>query len=105
MKINLSIESSIVSSPAFTLMVARWVKDETIILDGVDTKNVEREVTAITGSPVAGKTSPLRLVNRLDDTASGEILYRSSLIKQYRVQELRRKVCFVFQRERRNSLN
>jgi ABC-type methionine transport system ATPase subunit len=86
-----------VSPPAFTLKAVRQVKDEVSVVDVVDLEIAERKVTAIVGSSGAGKTSLLRLLNRLDDPVSGEIFYRERLIKQYNVRELRHKVGFVFQ--------
>jgi ABC-type methionine transport system ATPase subunit len=86
------------SSPAaFTLRNVRQVKENQVILDNINLEIAQGEMTALVGPSGAGKTSLLRLLNRLDDAASGEISYRSRSINEYAVQELRRQVGFVFQ--------
>jgi ABC-type methionine transport system ATPase subunit len=55
-------------------------------------------ITALIGPSGAGKTSLLRLLNRLDDPASGEVWFDGRPITSYPVGALRRRVGFVFQR-------
>lgn len=55
-------------------------------------------VTALIGPSGAGKTSLIRLLNRLDDPASGDVLFDGKPIASYPVFALRRRVGFVFQR-------
>ena len=55
-------------------------------------------ITALVGPSGAGKTSLLRLLNRLDDPSSGEVLLDGQPITTYEIGELRRRVGFVFQR-------
>ncbi len=85
------------TEPVFTLKEVRQVKENQTVLDGINLEIAPGEVTALVGPSGAGKTSLLRLLNRLDDAASGEIYYRSHPINKYAVQELRRQVGFVFQ--------
>ncbi len=82
---------------AFTLKNVRQVRDESLVLDSVGLEIERGEITALIGPSGAGKTSLLRLLNRLDDPVSGEILYGSRSIMEYPVRELRRQVGFVFQ--------
>ena len=82
---------------AFTLKGVRQVKDGMTVLDGVELDIPHGAITALVGPSGAGKTSLLRLLNRLDDPVSGDIVYRARAITHYPVQELRRKVGFVFQ--------
>ena len=82
---------------AFTLKGVRQVKDGITILDGVELDIPHGAITALVGPSGAGKTSLLRLLNRLDDPVSGDIVYRARAITHYPVQELRRNVGFVFQ--------
>src|SRR5215831_4651848 len=82
---------------AFTLRGVRQVKAGITVVDGVELAIPHGEIVALVGPSGAGKTSLLRLLNRLDDPVRGEILYRARPITQYPVQELRRKVGFVFQ--------
>lgn len=55
------------------------------------------EVVAIVGPSGAGKTSLIRLLNRLDDPTSGSITYDGAPLDSIPVRELRRRVAFVFQ--------
>jgi len=54
-------------------------------------------VTVLMGPSGAGKTTLLRLLNRLDDAASGTIRYCGEPLQSYAVTSLRRRVGFVFQ--------
>jgi len=82
---------------AFTLKGVRQVKDGMTVLDGIELDIPHGAITALVGPSGAGKTSLLRLLNRLDDPVSGDIVYRARAITHYPVQELRRHVGFVFQ--------
>jgi putative ABC transport system ATP-binding protein len=55
-------------------------------------------ITGIVGPSGAGKTSLLRLLNRLDEPTSGEIRFEGKPLTGYPVRALRRRVGFVFQR-------
>jgi len=55
-------------------------------------------ITALVGPSGAGKTSMLRLLDRLDDPSRGEVLLDGQPITTYEVGALRRRVGFVFQR-------
>jgi len=67
------------------------------VLDGVELDIPHGAITALVGPSGAGKTSLLRLLNRLDDPVSGDIVYRARAITHYPIQALRRHVGFVFQ--------
>ena len=83
--------------PEFKLKNVRQIKGEQTILDGIDLVVPSGRLTALIGPSGAGKTSLLRLFNRLDDPASGEILYENRPITDFPVQQLRREVGFIFQ--------
>lgn len=55
-------------------------------------------VTCVAGPSGAGKTSLLRLLNRLDVPVSGRIWFRENPLTAVDPMELRRKVAMVFQR-------
>ena len=82
---------------AFTLKGVSQVKAGITVLDGVEVDIPHGDIIALVGPSGAGKTSLLRLLNRLDDPVRGEILYRARPITDYPVQALRRHVGFVFQ--------
>src|SRR5262247_3356808 len=82
---------------AFTLKGIYQVKAGITVVDGVEVDIPHGEIIALVGPSGAGKTSLLRLLNRLDDPVRGEILYRARPITDYPVQVLRRQVGFVFQ--------
>ncbi len=54
-------------------------------------------VTCLTGESGAGKTSLLRLLNRMDDPDSGSIYYQGQLLEKFNPIELRRKVTMLSQ--------
>ena len=54
-------------------------------------------VTALVGPSGAGKTSLLRLLNRLDDPSAGDVRHDGRPLAEYAVRALRRRVGFVFQ--------
>jgi putative ABC transport system ATP-binding protein len=83
--------------PAFTLRAVRQIRAGTAVLTGVDLEIPSRAITALVGPSGAGKTSLLRLLNRLGDPVEGEILYRSRPLTVLPVRELRCRVGFVFQ--------
>jgi len=83
---------------AFTLKGVRQVKGGITVIDDIELAIPHSAIIALVGPSGAGKTSLLRLLNRLDDPVSGEILYRAQPITHYPVQVLRRKVGFVFQK-------
>jgi putative ABC transport system ATP-binding protein len=86
-----------VPTPAFTLRGVSQQKAGITILQEIDLAIPAGRVTALIGPSGAGKTSLLRLFNRLDDPIAGEILYRDRPLTGYPVRELRRRVGFVFQ--------
>ncbi len=81
----------------FRLEGVRQEKAGRVLLDGVDLELPGGVVTALMGPSGAGKTSLLRLLNRLDDPRSGAILYDGRPLAGYPVRVLRRRVGFVFQ--------
>ncbi|MGE6716044.1 ABC transporter ATP-binding protein [Peribacillus frigoritolerans] len=54
-------------------------------------------VTCLTGESGVGKTSLLRLLNRMDDPDSGSIYYQDQLLDEFNPIELRRKVTMLSQ--------
>ena len=85
------------SEAAFVLKDVRQTRENQIVLDSINLEIERSAMTALIGPSGAGKTSLLRLLNRLDEPAGGEIFYRARIISEYQIQELRRQVGFVFQ--------
>ncbi|RKX20795.1 MAG: phosphate ABC transporter ATP-binding protein [Candidatus Zixiibacteriota bacterium] len=85
----------------------------------IEARNVSRQVTAngnikktvdnfsyafhkgniynIIGPSGAGKTSFLRLLNRLDDPTEGKILYQNNRLESYQPTQLRKNISLIFQ--------
>jgi ABC-type methionine transport system ATPase subunit len=82
---------------AFELRGVRQVRDGATILDSVALRLPAGRVSALIGPSGAGKTSLIRLLNRLDDPVAGEIEVRGRRLVDDPVRELRRRVGFVFQ--------
>lgn len=66
-------------------------------LDGISLTLPPGEIVALVGPSGAGKTSLLRLLNRLDDPSAGSIAFAGAPITSYPVRALRQRVGFVFQ--------
>ena len=73
------------------------MRGSAVILRDVTLDLPRTEVTALIGPSGAGKTSLLRLLNRLDDPSGGEVRFDGQPIASYAVRMLRRRVGFVFQ--------
>jgi len=67
------------------------------ILRGISLDLPREAITALIGPSGAGKTSLLRLLNRLDDPIRGDVFYAGEPIRSYPIGALRRRVGFVFQ--------
>lgn len=83
--------------PAFSLRQVQQLRGDVHTLRDVDLDIPAGEVVALVGPSGAGKTSLVRLLNRLDDPTSGTLTYGGVAIDSIHVRELRRKVAFVFQ--------
>ncbi|ESA34506.1 phosphonate-transporting atpase [Leptolyngbya sp. Heron Island J] len=68
-----------------------------LLLDRITFAIAPQTRLAIVGPSGAGKTSLLRLMNRLSDPDSGQIWYRQQPLSQYSVIELRRQIGLVMQ--------
>jgi len=86
------------ASPLFSLRGVTQQRGDAAILHDLTLDLPRTEVTALIGPSGAGKTSLIRLLNRLDDPTAGEVLFDGTPITSYPVFALRRRVGFVFQR-------
>ena len=68
-----------------------------LLLDRLSFAIAPKTRLAIVGPSGAGKTSLLRLMNRLSDPTSGQITYRQKPLTQYPVIQLRRQIGLVMQ--------
>ncbi len=84
--------------PLFSLRHVAQRRGDAIMLRGLTVDVPRTVITALVGPSGAGKTSLLRLLNRLDDPTGGEVLLDDQPITSYPVGALRRRVGFVFQR-------
>jgi putative ABC transport system ATP-binding protein len=64
------------------------------VLRGVDLQ-IREGVTALLGPSGSGKSSLLRLLNRLADPDAGSVLFRGEDVRGLDVRELRRRACLV----------
>jgi ABC-type methionine transport system ATPase subunit len=84
-------------SALFALRGVAQERGGTEILRDVTLNLPRTAITALIGPSGAGKTSLLRLLNRLDDPTAGEVWFDGQPIDRYPVKALRRRVGFVFQ--------
>jgi ABC-type methionine transport system ATPase subunit len=93
-------QSSSASAPARTVFSLRGigvVRAGSTLLHDVSLDVPAGAITAIVGPSGAGKTTLIRLLNRLEDPTSGAITFQGKLLADHPVRALRRKVAFVFQ--------
>ncbi|CAN5141567.1 phosphate ABC transporter ATP-binding protein [soil metagenome] len=82
---------------AFSLRKVEQVRGDTHTLRDIDLDILTGAVTALVGPSGAGKTSLIRLLNRLADPTSGSVTRHGTPLTSIPVRELRRRVGFVFQ--------
>jgi len=70
------------------------------ILDGVSFGTGDQPLFVVYGESGAGKSSLLRLVNRLSEPDSGDVLVSGRPVRDYPPAELRKKVGMIFQEPR-----
>lgn len=76
--------------------VTKQVEDKVILSDISYTFN-KNKIYTILGPSGSGKSSLLRLLNRLDNYNTGEILFKSEKIESFPVCDLRQKIGYLFQ--------
>ncbi|RMH68969.1 MAG: ATP-binding cassette domain-containing protein [Actinomyces sp.] len=82
----------------FTLHGVGLTIDGTRILDGIDLRIPDEGITVIVGPSGSGKSSLLRLLDRLEVPTEGRILFRGVDLDDIDPPHLRRRVALVFQR-------
>ncbi len=82
---------------SFELRDVRQTRAGRTVLQNVDVTIPRGLITVLVGPSGGGKTSLLRLLNRLDDPVQGDIIFDGRPIVDYAVTELRRRVALVFQ--------
>jgi len=85
------------ASDAFALENVTQERGGRRVLAGVTVDLPKGGFSALIGPSGAGKTSLLRLLNRLDDPAAGVVRFLGRPIVDFPVRALRRRVGFVFQ--------
>jgi putative ABC transport system ATP-binding protein len=84
-------------SPILCLESVSLIKGGRTVLHALDASVAPGEILIIQGASGAGKTSLLRLLNRMEEPGSGRILFKNQDVKNYPPTELRRKIALVFQ--------
>ena len=83
--------------PRFEYRDVRVDGDEGSIIAGFSAAIPADGLTVVTGRSGAGKTTLIRLLNRLDDPDGGTVLFDGRDVRDYDVLELRRRVQLVSQ--------
>ena len=86
-----------VATASFELRGVGQARAGRTVLQDVDVTILRNLITVVVGPSGGGKTSLLRLLNRLDDPVQGDILFDGRPIADYAVTALRRRVALVFQ--------
>lgn len=79
------------------LLGVKKERDSREVLKGIDLKFYDSKKHIIIGPSGVGKSTLLRLINRMDEPTSGTIFYSGKDIRDISVLELRRKIGTVFQ--------
>lgn len=85
-------------APLFAFEAVTLRIGDTLILDGVDARIADAGITALVGPSGSGKSSLLRLCNRLAVPTSGVVRFRGADLAALDVLAHRRRVGMVFQR-------
>ena len=86
-----------VDTASFELRGVGQTRAGRTVLQDIDVTIPRNLITVLCGPSGGGKTSLLRLLNRLDDPDRGDILFEGRPIIEYEVTALRRRVALVFQ--------
>lgn len=81
----------------FEYRAVRVDGDERPIIEGFSARIAAEGITAVVGPSGAGKTTLVRLLNRLDDPDGGTVLLDGADVRSYDVLDLRRRVQYVGQ--------
>jgi ABC-type bacteriocin/lantibiotic exporter with double-glycine peptidase domain len=77
--------------------VAFRYRDDANVLNGITLRIEPGEAVGITGRSGSGKTTLARLIPRLQDPTSGQIMLNGQDIRYYRLHSLRSKIAYVHQ--------
>ncbi len=74
-----------------------YTVEKTVVLSGLDLEVYESEVLVLLGESGCGKTTTLKLINRLIDPTMGEVLVKGRRTTDWDAIELRRNIGYVLQ--------
>lgn len=77
--------------------VTKKYRDGTIAVDNLSLEIDQGDFIAIIGTSGSGKTTTMRMINRMEELSSGEILINGKNIKDINPVQLRRKIGYVIQ--------
>lgn len=86
------------AAPLFSVEGARLTIGDRVALDGIDVEIPQRRIVVLAGPSGSGKSSLLRLLNRLERPDEGVVRLEGRDIATLDVRALRRRVGMVFQR-------
>src|SRR5215207_2492760 len=76
---------------------AAYTVDSTVILDGITLEVREGDTVILLGESGCGKTTTLKMINRLIEPTAGEVLVEGKATTEWDVIELRRHIGYVLQ--------
>ncbi|WP_368504735.1 ATP-binding cassette domain-containing protein [Alkalihalophilus sp. As8PL] len=77
--------------------IVQWKDVSNDRLNNISFTVLENQIITLIGPSGAGKSSLLYMMNRLDDTDKGTILFKGKAVEDYPIIELRQQIGMVFQ--------
>jgi len=68
-----------------------------VVIDGLSLRLQHGQITVIIGSSGSGKSTTLKMINRLEDHDGGYIRFAGQEIKSFKVEDLRRRMGYAIQ--------
>ncbi|WP_283680340.1 ABC transporter ATP-binding protein [Lentilactobacillus sp. Marseille-Q4993] len=81
----------------FKNVTKRFADNETVAVDDISFSVAKGELFVLVGASGSGKTTTLRMINRLVEPSEGEILFRGNAIKNADIRDLRFQMGYVLQ--------
>src|SRR5207253_9343156 len=84
-------------SPTIQFDRVSFQVDDALILNGLDLEVMEGEVVVLLGESGCGKTTTLKLINKLLEPTAGDVVVEGRSVSDWNAIDLRRRIGYVLQ--------